>query len=150
MVVSALRDGLSADGLCTTVVADAGPRIRKLANVQHLFTPVHAQVAPGRTVLDLVERLHPTPAVGGHPTPRAMQLLREVESLDRGWYAAPLGWIDANGDGEFVVGIRSALLRGDQATLFAGCGIMADSDADRELAESEWKLRVMRQALQPE
>ena len=148
VVVRVLRDALASDGLCSTVVADAEPRIRKLANVQHLFTPIRGQVAPGRSVLDLVERLHPSPAVGGHPTALAQQHLRALEGLDRGWYAAPLGWIDAHGEGEFVVGIRSALLCDGHATLFAGCGIMGDSDPAAELAESEWKLRAMREALE--
>lgn len=146
-VVRALRDGLAEDGLCTSVLADAGPRVRKLSNVQHLYTPIRGQLAPGRDVLDLVARLHPSPAVGGYPGPRALQLLREHEQLDRGWYAGALGWLDDRGEGEFVVGIRSALVRNGCASIFAGCGIVADSDADAEYQESVWKLRPMLAAL---
>jgi isochorismate synthase len=144
-VVGALRDGLAQ--ICSRIIADTQPRVRKLANVQHLFTPIHGQVAAGYTVLDLVERLHPTPAVGGFPRQRAMELIREREALDRGWYAGPLGWLNRHGEGEFVVGIRSALVRGDTATLFAGCGIVSDSDPATEFAESGWKLRPMLTAL---
>jgi isochorismate synthase len=146
-VVRALRDGLAGDGLCTRIMADAEPRVRTLANVQHLFTPIRGQVAPGRGVLDLVQSLHPSPAVGGVPRQQALELIRHEERLDRGWYAGAIGWLDSQAEGEFVVGIRSALLRQDTATLFAGCGIVADSNAAAEFAESEWKLRPMRAAL---
>jgi len=118
-----------------------------MANVQHLFTPLAGRAGAGCTVLDLVERLHPTPAVGGYPRDAALQAIREYETLDRGWYAGPVGWIDARGDGEFAVAIRSALLDGNTATLFAGCGIVAGSDPDREYEESCLKLRAMRSAL---
>jgi isochorismate synthase len=146
-VVNALREAMTADGVCSRIMADAEPRVRRLPNVQHLFTPIRGQVAPGRGVLDLVARLHPTPAVGGLPRQPALELLRERECLDRGWYAGALGWLDANGEGEFAVGIRSALLRDEQATLFAGCGIVAGSRGEAEYAESEWKLAPMRTAL---
>jgi len=131
------------DEVCGGKVS-AGPlSLMKLRNVQHLFTPIVGRVANGRSVLDLVDRLHPTPAVGGSPRPAAIEKIRQFEGLDRGWYAAPIGWMDARGDGEFAVGIRSALLRGSQATLFAGCGIVAGSDPEREYAESCLKLRPM-------
>jgi len=144
-VIDALRAGLS--DISTRVIADAEPRLRKLANLQHLFTPVHGQLAPGRTIRDVVQRLHPTPAVGGSPTTPALDLIRASEVLDRGWYAAPIGWLNRRGEGEFVVGLRSALLRPQEAVLFAGCGIVADSDPAAELAESDWKLRPMLSAL---
>jgi menaquinone-specific isochorismate synthase len=98
-------------------------------------------------VLDLVERLHPTPAMGGFPRQRALELIRATESLDRGWYAGPIGWVNREGEGEFVVGIRSALVHGASATLFAGCGIVAESNPAAEYAESGWKLRPMLAAL---
>jgi isochorismate synthase len=145
VVVECLREDLAP--LCTRVVAEAEPRIHALATVQHLVTPVRAQVRAGCSVLDLVDRLHPTPAVGGYPRKRALELIREREALDRGWYAAPLGWVDAHGEGEFVVGLRSALVRGSTATLFAGCGIVGGSDPDTEYLESGWKLRPMLSAL---
>src|SRR5207244_363533 len=115
--------------------------------VQHLLTHVLGQVAPGRGVLDLVERLHPTPAMGGFPRQPAMELIRKHEALDRGWYAGPIGWLNAAGEGEFVVGIRSAVVRQHSATLFAGCGIVGESDPAAEFAESNWKLRPMQAAL---
>jgi isochorismate synthase len=145
IVVESLRQALAK--VCARVVADAQPQVRQLANVQHLLTRIRAQVEPGRGVLDLVERLHPTPAVGGFPKAPALDLIRQYEGLDRGWYAGPLGWVDATGAGEFVVGLRSGLVRGNTATLFAGCGIVADSDPGTELAELGWKLRPMLSAL---
>jgi len=145
IVASALRQAF--DDVCTRVVADAEPRIERLPNLQHLLTSIRGQLAPGRTVLDVVARLHPTPAVGGAPRGPALDLLRRCESLDRGWYAGALGWLNRAGDGEFSVGIRSALVHGTEATLFAGCGIVADSDAAAEYAESTWKLRPMLAAL---
>lgn len=145
LVVNALREGLAEVSL--RVIADAQPRVHKLPNVQHLLTPIRAVLQPGRTVLDLVERLHPSPAVGGLPRQAALEVIRRREALDRGWYAGPIGWLDEHGDGEFVVGLRSALVRGDSATLFSGCGIVGRSNPASELAEWEWKLRPMRSAL---
>ena len=144
-VVNALRQGLAE--VSTRVIADAEPRLRKLPNLQHLLTPVHGQLGAGRTILDVVERLHPTPAVGGSPSAPALELIAAREDLDRGWYAGPIGWVNRAGEGEFVVGLRSAVLRGAEATLFAGCGIVADSDPATELAESKWKLQPMLSAL---
>jgi isochorismate synthase len=145
LVVDALRDDLAP--LYTRLIAEAEPRIHALSTVQHLVTPVRAQIDPDCTVLDVVARLHPTPAVGGAPRSRALELIRQFELLDRGWYAAPLGWVDARGQGEFVVGLRSALVRNGTATLFAGCGIVGDSDPETEFLESGWKLRPMQAAL---
>ena len=87
--------------------------------------------------------LHPTPAVGGEPGPRAVEAISELEDLDRGWYAGPVGWMDAVEDGEFCVALRSALLRDRTAHLFAGAGIVADSDPEAELAETELKLGAL-------
>jgi salicylate biosynthesis isochorismate synthase/menaquinone-specific isochorismate synthase len=145
LVVDALREAL--EPVCGSVVADAQPRVQKLSNLQHLLTPICAQVSSDRGVLDLVERIHPTPAVGGVPRARSLELIREREALDRGWYAGPIGWVDGRGEGEFVVGLRSALLRGHMATLFAGCGIVAESNPETEYAEWGWKLRPMLNAL---
>ncbi|HEX9369700.1 MAG TPA: isochorismate synthase [Roseiflexaceae bacterium] len=115
--------------------------LMKLRNVQHLFTPIAGRVDGDRSILDLVARLHPTPAMGGVPREAALETIRRFEGLDRGWYAAPVGWMDARGEGEFAVAIRSALLQGAEASLFAGCGIVVGSDPDREYAESCLKLR---------
>jgi isochorismate synthase len=141
VVVEALRQAL--ESISVRVVAAAEPELRKLPNVQHLCTPIRAQLLAGHDVLAVVHKLHPTPAVGGYPREPAMALIREREMLDRGWYAAPFGWVDGQGNGEFVVALRSALVRDKVATLFAGCGIVGESQPDGEFAEWGWKLRPM-------
>jgi isochorismate synthase len=145
IVVSSIRDGLAP--LCTQLHVAEHPRLRKLHNVQHLETPINGVLLPERGILEAVGALHPTPAVGGFPRAAALAIIREREALDRGWYAGPLGWLDAQGNGEFVVALRSALVQGHQAMLFAGCGIMGDSDPASELAEARLKTRVMQRAL---
>lgn len=147
LVVEAIRADLEASGAVTRVVTDAEPRVHRLPNVQHLLTRVQTGLREGASVLDLVARLHPTPAVGGTPRPAALALIRERERLDRGWYAGPVGFVDAAGQGEFAVAIRSALVRGQTATLFGGCGVVDASQPRAELAESTWKMRAMREAL---
>jgi salicylate biosynthesis isochorismate synthase/menaquinone-specific isochorismate synthase len=119
------------------------PGLVKIANIQHLATPIHAQLAEAHSAVELAGLLHPTPAIGGEPWPAAGALIDELEGMDRGWYAGPIGWMDAAEDGEFCVGIRSALLRDREAHLFAGNGIVADSDPEAELAETEPKLEAM-------
>jgi isochorismate synthase EntC len=99
-------------------------------------------------VLELVERLHPTPAVCGWPTDAALRVIESHERFERGWYAGPLGWIDGAGDGEFAVALRSALVRGERGWLFAGAGIMGDSRPEDELAEIELKLAPLAGALE--
>ncbi|EMA64313.1 isochorismate synthase [Halorubrum lipolyticum] len=116
-------------------------RVRRLATVQHLHTPITAELSADRHVLDLVEALHPTPAVGGLPPDRALETIHDTEPFDRGWYAAPVGWIDAAGNGAFAVAIRSAVATASRATLFAGVGLVADSDPDREWDEVQLKYR---------
>jgi isochorismate synthase len=125
------------------VQAAPEPELIKVANIQHLGTPIHAQLAEPRSAVELAGRLHPTPAVGGEPRARALQAMAELEALDRGWYAGPVGWMDATEDGEFCVALRSALLRDRTAHLFAGAGIVADSRPDAELAETELKLGAL-------
>ncbi|MUV88321.1 isochorismate synthase [Natronomonas sp. CBA1123] len=120
----------------------AGERgIRRLATVQHIETPITAELAVDEHVLSLVEALHPTPAVGGLPPDRALDTIRDTEPFERGWYAAPVGWFDAAGYGSFAVAIRSAVASADVATLFAGVGIVGDSDPDREWDEVQLKYR---------
>ncbi|WEL16982.1 Menaquinone-specific isochorismate synthase [Halorhabdus sp. SVX81] len=144
LVVEAIREQL--DGFAETVTT--GERtIRQLATVQHLQTPIEAILDTEVHVLSLVEALHPTPAVGGLPPDDALAAIQEAEAFDRGWYAAPIGWFDAAGDGEFAVGIRSALTRERRATLFAGAGIVADSDPDAEWDEIQLKYRPILDAL---
>lgn len=122
-------------------------RVRRLANIQHLRTPISGTLAKGRHVLELAEALHPTPAVGGVPPDLAWETIRETESFDRGWYAGPVGWFDGNGDGEFAVGLRSAVASDDRVTLFAGNGIVADSDPEAEWEEVQLKFRPILEAL---
>jgi isochorismate synthase len=131
---------------CETVATPAEPALLTLPHVHHLHTEISGRLREGRSLLDIVRRLHPSPAVGGSPREPALEFIRENEGLDRGWYAAPIGWIGRNG-GEFAVALRSAVIDGADATLFAGCGIVADSDPDQELAESTLKLQLMESAL---
>jgi len=138
LVAETIREQLSPFASSIT----AGQRrVRRLETVQHLFTPITATLDSDTHVLDVVEALHPTPAVGGLPPETALATIRDTEPFDRGWYAAPVGWIDAAGNGSFAVAIRSALARGDQTTLFAGVGVVADSDPDREWDEVQLKYR---------
>jgi salicylate biosynthesis isochorismate synthase/menaquinone-specific isochorismate synthase len=125
------------------VAAAPEPTVVKMANIQHLATPVRAQLTESVDVLELAEALHPTPAVGGEPWDRAAPVIRELEGIDRGWYAGPVGWIDSAGDGEFCVALRSAVLDGAHARCYAGVGVVADSDPAAELAETELKLGAL-------
>jgi salicylate biosynthesis isochorismate synthase/menaquinone-specific isochorismate synthase len=125
------------------VSSEPEPQIVRVANIQHLATPIHAQLAEPRSAIELAGLLHPTPAVGGEPRDAALELIGELEDLDRGWYAGPVGWMDSSEDGEFCVALRSALLRDRRAHLYAGAGIVADSDPAAELAETELKLDAM-------
>jgi menaquinone-specific isochorismate synthase len=119
----------------------------QLSNIQHLWTPIHATLSYPLHPLTVVEALHPTPAVAGVPTSLVCEEIRRYEPFDRGLYAAPLGWVDGSGNGEFIVGIRSALLQGDRARLYAGAGIVAGSDPQRELAEIQLKFQALFRAL---
>ncbi|MGB7589152.1 MAG: isochorismate synthase [Solirubrobacterales bacterium] len=121
----------------------AEPEVIKVANIQHLATPVIAQLAEPRSAVELAGLLHPTPAVGGEPWPEAAAAIDALERMDRGWYAGPVGWMDATEDGEFCVALRSALLRDRAAHLYAGVGVVAGSDPAAELAETEVKLGAM-------
>jgi isochorismate synthase len=133
--------------ICAHVAAPAEPELLKVANVQHLVTPLVGRLRDPLGVLDLVERLHPTPAVGGFPRHAALAWIERHEALSRGWYAGPIGWVNPDGEGEFAVAIRSAVMRGSEAVLFAGCGIVAGSDPDQEYAESALKMRPLLEAL---
>ncbi len=145
VVVDMLRETLAP--IASRLDIERSPHICRLPTLQHLATEVSGELRDDHGILDLVDRLHPTPAVGGWPRAAALELLDEQEHLDRGWYAGPVGWLDANGDGEFVVAIRSGVVEGDLAHLFVGCGIVADSEPDREWTESSMKLRSLASAI---
>ncbi|GAP98306.1 isochorismate synthase [Leptolyngbya sp. NIES-2104] len=123
------------------------PRLLQLPNIQHLQTPIRATIKSNLHLLDAVAELHPTPAVAGAPKLIACEHLRSFEAFERSWYAAPIGWIDAQGNGEFAVGIRSAILQGNRARLFAGAGIVSGSDPEKEFAEVQLKLKALLNAI---
>ncbi|MCC5580065.1 isochorismate synthase [Microtetraspora sp. AC03309] len=144
--VSSVREALAP--LCSTLDVPDEPELLVLPNVQHLASRVSGRLSDGASVLDVVAAMHPTAAVGGTPTGTALDVIRELEGMDRGGYAGPVGWIDARGDGEWGIALRCAQISGNRARLFAGCGIMGDSDPVAELAEAHAKFRVMRSALE--
>jgi menaquinone-specific isochorismate synthase len=123
------------------------PVIKKLSNVQHLYTPISAKVTDDISIHKLAEMLHPTPAVGGFPKDEAVPYINEIEEIDRGWYAGPIGWYNLDGSGEFAVAIRSAWILNQTARLFAGCGIVKNSTSENEWEETEMKLLPVLDAL---
>jgi isochorismate synthase len=125
------------------VTAPEEPHVIQVANIQHLATPIRAQLREPRSAVELAGLLHPTPAVGGEPHAAATPRIPSLEGLDRGWYAGPVGWTDANEDGEFCVALRCALVTGPIARLYAGVGVVRDSDPAAELAETEVKLGAL-------
>jgi isochorismate synthase len=125
------------------VAAAPEPELVRIANIQHLATPIRAQLAAPMEALELAELMHPTPAVGGEPLASVAPLIPALEGLDRGWYTGPVGWADATGDGEFCVALRCALLHENVARCYAGNGIVRDSDPAAELAETEIKLQAL-------
>jgi salicylate biosynthesis isochorismate synthase len=125
------------------VAAAPEPELVRIANIQHLATPIRAQLAAPMEALELAGLMHPTPAVGGEPLREAAPLIPALEGLDRGWYAGPVGWTDATGDGEFCVALRCALLRENVARCYAGNGIVRNSNPASELAETEIKLQAL-------
>jgi len=135
-------------GHVTDLTVPTGPSALELAHVSHLATDITAVVADGSDVLDLLAALHPTAAVGGTPTDVAVEVIGELEGMDRGRYAGPVGWLDARGDGEWGIALRCAQLSGRSARLFAGCGIVAGSDPDAEVLEAAAKFVPVRDALE--
>jgi menaquinone-specific isochorismate synthase len=133
--------------LCTELHVPGQPEIRVLRHVLHLETPIAGVLRQPTHVLALVAALHPTPAVGGVPTSTALRWIATHEPQPRGWYAAPVGWFDRHGDGEFAVAIRSGLLAGTRAYLYAGAGIVMDSDPEAEFEETRLKQRTVLDAL---
>lgn len=133
--------------LCRELVRDHAPRVVKLGELQHLTTSFRGKPQEGRHVLEFVEALHPTPAVGGLPLQPALEAIRRLERHDRGWYAGPVGWMDRKGEGRFGIAIRSALLCGKEALLYAGAGIVEGSSRDTEYEETAMKLVPLLTAL---
>lgn len=132
---------------CSEVFVPNAPKLLKIRDIQHLYTPVEGQLNEDATILQLVKYLHPTPALGGVPREQALEMIRKYEPMNRGLYAAPIGWLDADGNGEFAVAIRSAALVQEKAYLYAGGGIVADSEAISEYEETLVKFRPMLRAL---
>ncbi len=145
LVVDSLRSVLSP--ICENLEVPKEPELLILSNMQHLYTPLTGILDRPLTVMEAVALLHPTPAVGGIPVGTADILLRKLEPFDRGWFAGPVGWMDASGNGEFFVALRSALIESNQAYAYAGCGLVAGSDAKLEWTESELKMDAVLCAL---
>lgn len=142
-----VREILQAlEPLCTALVASHAPFLLRLPNVQHLASHVHGRIRPEVGVFELLERMHPTPAVGGAPRTAALDWLRRHGESDRGWYTGGVGWLDDAG-GDIWVALRCAVLREGSASLYAGAGIVAGSDPSQELRETGWKLQAMLEAL---
>ena len=141
--IVARRIERTLEGVSLWVASAEEPVLVKVQNVQHLATPIRAQLADPMPTLELAGLLHPTPAVGGEPREAALPLIPALEGLDRGWYAGAIGWTDLAEDGEFCVALRCALLRGRVAHLYAGCGVVRDSVPAAELAETEVKLEAL-------
>ncbi|AFY73062.1 isochorismate synthase family protein [Synechococcus sp. PCC 7502] len=125
------------------------PQLKRLRNVQHLYTEIKGKLAdcPWLKSFEILGQLHPTAAVGGEPQDISVQLIQASEACDRGWYAAPIGWVNSNGAGVFAVGIRSGYINGETARIYAGAGIVADSDIASELGETAIKFEALLRAL---
>ena len=145
LVAENLRDLL--EPLTADLLSPEEPQILTLGNIQHLHTPFEGTLSAKTDVLDVIGKLHPTPALGGCPQRVAMDTIREIELISRGWYASPVGWFDRHGNGLFAVAIRSAVFDDNIARLYAGCGIVAQSDPDREWEETKIKFKPMLEAL---
>jgi menaquinone-specific isochorismate synthase len=144
--VESVRDLLTP--LCAELEVDPEPYLLQMADYQHLATSVSGVLARDTSALALAASLHPTAAICGTPTDAALELIRELERMDRGRYSGPVGWVDARGNGEWGIALRCGEIDGSRARLFAGCGIVAGSQPDAELAETETKFRPMRRALE--
>ena len=145
VVVQMIKEALQH--FCQHVTVVQEPIILKTAQIQHLYTPVKGKIKPSVSLLNLVQALHPTPALGGYPQEKAVNYIKTYEPFERGWYASPIGWLDHHNNGEFIVGIRSGLIKGRKAYLYAGCGIVEDSDPLAEYEETNIKFKPMLSAL---
>ncbi len=146
-VIHSICDRLQSMGAAIDPQVNTG--LLKLSNVQHLHTPITAQIdnPDWLIALDILQQLHPTAAVGGEPRDRAVCFMQQWEACDRGWYAAPIGWLNGNGEGTFGVGIRAGYIQGDRARIFAGAGIVANSQVENEQSETTIKFAALLKAL---
>lgn len=133
----------SIEKYCTNIKIPTEPIIYPLKNLHHLYTPVRASLKNEYSIFNIIEKLHPTPALGGEPREVSLAFIRENESMDRGWYGSPIGWLDNKQNGEFAVAIRSGLIQQDEVSLFAGCGVMKDSKPQMEYEETNIKFLPM-------
>jgi menaquinone-specific isochorismate synthase len=134
-IISSLKDFLE------DIDINSKPVIKKLPNIQHLQTAIKGTLKPDKNIFEIISALFPTPAVCGIPQDKSLQLIREAEDFDRGLYSGLIGWFNCKGYGEFSVAIRSSLINNNQMYLYAGCGIVEDSDPTEEFEESKLKLR---------
>lgn len=144
LVVSMIEDALRP--FCEELFIPNQPVLMKKPYIQHLYTPVKGRAKKKSSIYSMIQSLHPTPALGGVPTRPAMKIIRDKENMDRGFYGSPIGWTDYRGNGEFIVGIRSGLTKGNSAYLYAGCGLVADSISEKELVETRIKFQPMLRA----
>jgi menaquinone-specific isochorismate synthase len=147
IVIRSICDRLQSMG--AAIDPQVETRLLRLSNVQHLYTPITAQIddPDWLIALDILQQLHPTAAVGGEPRDRAVCFMQQWEACDRGWYAAPIGWLNGNGEGTFGVGIRAGYIQGDRARIFAGAGIVANSQVENEQSETTIKFAALLKAL---
>ncbi|WP_103667849.1 isochorismate synthase MenF [Pseudanabaena sp. BC1403] len=147
IVIRSICDRLQSMG--AEIDSQVETSLLKLSNVQHLYTPITAQIddSDWLIALDILQQLHPTAAVGGEPRDRAVCFMQQWEACDRGWYAAPIGWLNGNGEGTFGVGIRAGYIQGDRARIFAGAGIVANSQVENEQSETTIKFAALLKAL---
>jgi menaquinone-specific isochorismate synthase len=147
IVIRSICDRLQSMG--ASIDPQVETRLLRLSNVQHLYTPITAQIddSDWLIALDILQQLHPTAAVGGEPRDRAVCFMQQWEACDRGWYAAPIGWLNGNGEGTFGVGIRAGYIQGDRARIFAGAGIVANSQVENEQSETTIKFAALLKAL---
>ncbi|MFO0300251.1 MAG: isochorismate synthase MenF [Pseudanabaena sp.] len=147
IVIRSICDRLQSMGAAIDLQAETS--LLRLSNVQHLYTPITAQIddSDWLIALDILQQLHPTAAVGGEPRDRAVCFMQQWEACDRGWYAAPIGWLNGNGEGTFGVGIRAGYIQGDRARIFAGAGIVANSQVENEQSETTIKFAALLKAL---
>ncbi len=145
VVVRAIQNALQP--FCADLQVPEAPEILQLTDIQHLYTPIQGNLAEPKSILDILDRLHPTPAVAGSPHSAAMKWLAENEGLERGWYAGPIGWMNDRGEGDFAIALRAALLRNHEAYLNAGAGIVDGSVPESEFAETRLKMRAALSAI---